>query len=281
MIILLAKGAGSALVGGLLGGGGGGGGQVSFGGGGIPQFSFGGVSPVGSLLKKGRLELQTSPERQALVSRLSASFGQQAQDIRGFIPGIQGFFQQGLEATQGLLGQVEPGFGALTEARVNEILNRGAASRSNLRSNLARRRVLGSSFAEDVLGRFDQQLAQDVGQAKAVSFLEELDATNQLINQRLNINIQNVDLQRDFLSQAFTAERGATQVELDELNLLLQTGLSLLGKQADILASNAQLEAMVLFLLKLILLVLYLLICFYQWPTETSQHEALYTAHLL
>ena len=238
----LAKGAGSALIGGLFGGGGGGGG-TSFGGGGIPQFTFGGVSADPGALRRGRLTLTTSPERQALISRLSESFGQQAQDIRGFLPGIQSFFGQGLEATQGLIGQVKPGFGALTEARVNEILNRGAASRSNLRSNLARRRVLGSSFAEDVLGRFDQQLAQDVGEAKAVSFLEELDATNKLINQRLNINVQNVELQRDFLSQAFAAERGATQVQLDELNLLLKTGLSLLGKQADILASNAQLEA--------------------------------------
>lgn len=233
---------GGAFAGGLAGGGGGGGG-TSFGGGGIPFFRFGGVFPKAKALQKGKLILQTTPERQALISQLGASFGQQAQALRGFLPGIQEFFGEGLEATQGLLGQVKPGFGALTEARVSEILNRGSASRSNLRANLARRRVLGSSFAEDVLGRFDQQLAQDVGQAKAVSFLEELDATNQLINQRLSINVQNVDLQRDFLSQAFAAERGATQVELDEQNLLLQTGLSLLGKQADILASNAQLEA--------------------------------------
>lgn len=234
---------GSALggfAGSSLGGGGGGGGSTTFGGSPIPLFSFGGVFNPSNT---SRFKLKTLPRRQELISQLGASFGQQAEALRGFLPGIQEFFGQGLGATEELLGQVRPGFGALTEARVSEILNRGSASRSNLRSNLARRRVLGSSFAEDVLGRFDQQLAQDVGQAKAVSFLEELDATNQLINQRLQFNVQNVDLQRDFLSQAFAAERGATQVELDEQNLLLQTGLSLLDKQADILSSNAQLEA--------------------------------------
>ena len=233
-------GAIGSQIGGSLFGGGGGGGRTAVGGAAIPPFAFGGLTGgIGS----GTLRITPTTERQGLISSLAASFTQQAGDIRGLIPRAGEAFAQGIEATQGLIGQVRPGFGALTTARVNEIVNRGAAARSDLRANLARRRVLGSSFANDVLGRFDQQLAQDVGEAKAVSFLEELDLTNRLIGQRLQFKVQDIETNRQLLTQAFTAERGADQVQLNELNTILEFGLALLGRAADIDAQNAQLEA--------------------------------------
>jgi len=234
---------GSSIGGSIFGGGGGGGGggTTQVGGPAIPPFEFGGLSA--SPNAQGIFRIASDPSRQGLISSLASSFTQQGADIRGLLPGLTAAFGEGISATQGLIGQVKPGFGALTTARVNEIVNRGAKAKSDLRSNLARRRVLGSSFANDVLGRFDQQLAQDVGEAKAVSFLEELDATNKLIGQRLQFKTADIESQRDFLSQAFTAERGADQVQLDELNTILEFGLALLGRAADIDGQNARLEA--------------------------------------
>lgn len=73
-----------------------------------------------------------------------------------------------------LKADVSPGFGRLTNARVTAVRDAAGAARSNLRESLAKRRVLGSSFAADAETRLNLQFAQEEEKVRAASFVEEL-----------------------------------------------------------------------------------------------------------
>lgn len=87
----------------------------------------------------------------------------------------------------GLQGDVMPGYGALTDARVQAAQDAGTSSLSNLRGDLARRKILGSSFANDSIQRAELETGKQVGQARAQSFLEELDASMKIITQKFAV----------------------------------------------------------------------------------------------
>lgn len=108
-----------------------------------------------------------------------------------------------------------PGFGALTAARVQSAKDAGAAGISNLRGDLARRKVLGSSFASDALSRAELEVGKAVGEAKAQSFLEELDAMTKI------------------LQQEYSTITGALQVNLAELGAGSQAVAALNGLSID------------------------------------------------
>ena len=83
----------------------------------------------------------------------------------------------------GLRGQLKPGFGALTTAAVGSIRDRGRGAIGNLRENLARRRVLGSSFAQDALTRAEAELSKKEAEVRAQTTLQEIEANIGLIDQ--------------------------------------------------------------------------------------------------
>lgn len=106
-----------------------------------------------------------------------------------------------------LLGQVNPGFGKLTEARVGAIDSARERTTSDLRDSLARRRIAGSSFANDSIARTEAEFGQAEAQARAESFLEELDTTAKLLDQRFKVQEEVVTKE---LSQTnFETEQGA------------------------------------------------------------------------
>jgi hypothetical protein len=80
-----------------------------------------------------------------------------------------------------LRGLVTPGFSQIREARLRQV--EGARSRAigSLRENLARRRVLGSSFGEDALARVEAEFGEIKSRQEAQSFLEEMAGTVSLI----------------------------------------------------------------------------------------------------
>jgi len=73
-----------------------------------------------------------------------------------------------------LAAQVVPGFGRLTESRVQAVNNRRDEAVGNLRESLRRRNVLGSSFAADTITRTELAFAQEEESARAQSIIEEL-----------------------------------------------------------------------------------------------------------
>lgn len=168
------------------------------------DISAGGLS---GKYNNGRLSVTASGVRRGLVNSLSSTSLGQADLIAG------------------LRGQIAPGMSGLRTARLREVENARQASISNLRDNLARRRVLGSSFGEDAATRAELEFAQQADKVAAESFLQELDLTNQLIGQEF-------DLRRESFS-----------TKLNELNLQADFATNLSAQATQTLTASAQLQS--------------------------------------
>ena len=191
-----------------------------------------------------------------------------AAAIRGQIPRLQGIrgelsaLRPGLAGLRGdirdLRGEVRPGFGRLTRSRVEELRGLRGRAVGNLREELSRRRVLGSSFAAREIGALESEFARQEDQIRAESFMQEMEATNQLIMQELGIfgmegdlasqefsmALQEaglVDLSHQSLVSAFDASIAGAQVKLDQMNL--EAGLAAGLSQAASQLINANLTA--------------------------------------
>lgn len=123
------------------------------------------------------------------------------EERRGALRNLVSGFRGRAEEFRGLRDQVTPGFGRLTRERVEAIRNAGQRTVGNLREDLSRRRVAGSSFASREIASVEQSFAQQEELARAESFLGELDLTRQLI------------------SDEFDATIGGAQVLVDQFNL--------------------------------------------------------------
>lgn len=213
-------------------------------------FKAGGLSS--SFDKKGKLLVNSSKQRLDLLDRIKQSYLSQAGTIRNDIaPRFESTFKDGLASIDGLLSQVSPGAGRLTDARVQSIQNARDKSLSNLTDNLARRRVSGSSFGQNSMISAETEFAQQEEQARAQSFLEEFELTSQLEGEKLRIGTAAAEQAYQLILDAYTLDRAGDQVDLDEMNRQQEIATSLLaGVQAqlnrnadlavnDVKASNA------------------------------------------
>ena len=101
---------------------------------------------------------------------------------------------------RGLRADVRPGFGRLTQSRVQAIRNAGRRTVGNLRSELQKRRVLGSSFAQNQITGTEVEFAQQEERARAESFLQELALTGELIKEEFSSSIEAVSTQLNQLN---------------------------------------------------------------------------------
>lgn len=113
-----------------------------------------------------------------------------------------------------------PGFGKVTQARRGAIETARQRAVGDLRDTLARRRVEGSSFGNASIAQAEAEFGKAAAEADAQSYLEELDATTQLIAQENDLTY-----------------REATRA-LDELKLGAQYSQSF----ADLFARDAQIR---------------------------------------
>lgn len=192
----------SGLMSGLFGGGGESGGTSNF-------------APIG--VKAGGLTsdfdgkniwVNASGERTGAVKSVADTFGKQADALASLMP------------------RVAPGISDLRRSRLGAIENARLSAVGTLRDNLARRRVLGSSFGQDAITRAEAEFSQQTQAAEAESFLQEMEMTNNL------------------MQQEFTARRGQFQTFLDEMNLEANMAVGLAGKATDVLGKNAQVESL-------------------------------------
>lgn len=211
------------------------------------------TSGRGQFIDKGRgggfFEQVTMPvpesERQRILAEI-AQLEQERQQALGEVTPREAalgqttdLFNRQADEIGALRSQVTPGFGRLTQAQ-DSIFNearariRDAERRAvgTLRDNLSRRRVLGSSFADDVVARTQREFAiaeneitNKQSEARAQSFLQELELNNRLLNQQ------------------FQAARSAVQVTLDELNLEASIATQLATNATTNLGENARLQA--------------------------------------
>lgn len=162
---------------------------------------------INSFNRGGRLVVQPTGRRTQLTNRLSSDFNRTARSLRG------------------LRSQVRPGFGNLSRA-VNDVFSARKADLADsrrrvvgdVRDNLARRRLAGSSFASDAVVRaereFERQeneLASEEALIQAQTFLQELDTQAELIERESEFS------------------RGAIETLITELNLETEIALQLTG----------------------------------------------------
>ena len=153
--------------------------QRLFGGGGrsaglqqLQSSGFSGGGLTGTTSPDGIFSVrQSAPRRRNLRNLANASL-----DAAGEI----GTLREGLA----------PGFGQVTSARLNAIGDRRRAAIGNLRDNLARRRLAGSSFAADALSRAEAEFGREEANARAQGFLEELDANANLLTREAALRAQ-------------------------------------------------------------------------------------------
>lgn len=151
-------------------------------------FNAGGFS---SSFNNGTVSLNTSPERQALVS------------------GVQGQYQNQADELMALKGTVAPGMSAFRQSALSRLEDARKAAISNLRENFARRGILGSSFGEDAIARQDMEYQREAERISTESYLKEVELTNNLLNQQYEAGVN------------------AFQTGLNELNIGAELGAKL------------------------------------------------------
>lgn len=158
-------------------------------------------------ISNGQFDVTTSPLRTQLLQKQSDSFGKQAQGFKDLLPKFEG------------------GIGSLTNAALSSLENSRRRSIGNLRENLQRRRVLGSSFAQDALARANAEFGQKSAEVKAAGLLQEAEAKMKL------------------LTQIHQTERNQSQVFIDNMNLEAELGTQITSGVTSALAQNAQFQS--------------------------------------
>lgn len=136
----------------------------------------------------------------------------------------------------GLLERTAPGVSALRASRLQGVESARSRAISNLRENLARRGVAGSSFGGDVLTRADLEFQQEADRVRAETGLQEIGLQSELINQRLNTQLQTIQAELDQFNReaALAGNIGAQEIQAATANAALA---------AETAQFNAQLEA--------------------------------------
>jgi hypothetical protein len=198
----------SALLGSLLGGSGGGSIQPS-------QLSgSSGISALGPFSFTSDATNVISPAG----GNINTSMGGLASNYLGLLsPQVFGADSE----YQNLQNLVNPAFSDVTKARVDAITNAASKATSDLRGNLAQRRVLGSSFGQDALARVQLEAGQQEGAARAQGQLESIDAMSKLLSAR----VANM--------------AGLVKAELDQANYSTSVGVNLINGTQQTFADNA------------------------------------------
>ena len=118
---------------------------------------------------------------------------------------------------------VEPGYGRLTEAGIRAIQDARRATMGDLRQNLARRRVSGSSFAQNDINRTNAEFTKQQNEFASQAFTQELAAKQQLINDQA------------------TASANAYLQSIQQTNIDSQLATQLASGVTTVLSNNAQL----------------------------------------
>lgn len=216
----------SAVLGKVMGGGksnGGGGG----GGGGYPLGFI--TEDIKSGFKPGenRFAIATSGARKTLIQQIQESLRQRGDLARDYAPKFSGAYGEAITGTRGLLERVAPGVSEMRASRLQDLENARLAAQSNLTENLARRKVAGSSFANDTAARQNLAYQQEGDRIRAESFLQEIAMTDQFQTKLLEQELGQIDTELKNYMSAFQFDAAADQTQLDEQNYIAEIGRNL------------------------------------------------------
>jgi len=132
-------------------------------------------------------------------------------ELSGIMQGLLGTGTEAADDLSGLIAGLKPGFGKVTESRVAAIQNARQKAIGNLGDDFARRGIAGSSFAKDKVIGAEREFAQAEAEARAQSFLEEVDVTGKLIDQRFQVR-------SDTMKTALTQLQSESNIGVDLVN---------------------------------------------------------------
>lgn len=176
--------------------------------GGVQQFNpsgFRGGGLVGSF-NDGVANVVSGGNRLGNVNRLASLFPEQAN------------------LTRGLRDRVSPGFSALRSSQLNQVEDARNRAIGNLKENLGRRRVLGSSFGQDALSRTEAEFGRQKAAVEA------------------DVELQEIGLTDKFIKDEFDLRRGEFTTVLSELNLQGDLAADLAKGATAQLAANARIK---------------------------------------
>ena len=135
-----------------------------------------------------------------------------------------------------LLSRTAPGVSALRASRLQGVETARSRAISNLRENLSRRSVTGSSFGQGALVSAEREFAQEADRVRAETGLQEIGLQSELINQRLNTQLQTIQAELDQFNReaALAGNIGAQEIQAATANAALAS---------ETAQFNAQLEA--------------------------------------
>lgn len=162
---------------------------------------------INAAYQNGTINLNTSPFRQSQVQGIVDTLNDQYADIE----------QQ--------RGTVAPGYSNFRQAALQRLDDSRLRALSNLRDNMARRGVLGSSFGEDALNRQQLEYEREAERINTEAYLKEIELTNQLSQQQ------------------YAAGVSAFETGLNELNFQSELAAKLTGQADDFLSKSNMLLA--------------------------------------
>lgn len=142
---------------------------------------------------------------------------------RGFMNRLRKGLRTDNKAYGKLLRQLRPGFGALSQAAETELENRKMSAIGDLRDQMSKRRVLGASFAQGEEDALRSEYDQQIFQAKAEAKVQELQMTQQVINDRNTARLNTIT--QAFSQLNFRSELGANLMARAQDNMTQLKGL--------------------------------------------------------
>lgn len=162
---------------------------------GLTNLSLAGQGPLGGL--SGGSVSPVAPQTTNFTSPgLSGTFSNgtfnvtRSPGLTSLLNSIQSRSGELAGSLGGLLSRIAPGVSELRASRLQGLENRRRRAIGNLRDNLARRRIAGSSFASDAITRSELAFEQEADRIRAESTMTEIEATQQLLQQQAAADIQ-------------------------------------------------------------------------------------------
>ncbi len=150
-------------------------------------------------------------------------------EVQGSLEGISGAFKSQASELGALKPLVEPGFGRLTESGVRAIRDARRNSLGDLKQNLARRRVRGSSFGADDISRTNAEFAKKENEFTSQAFVQELALSTQLINDQAQAAANSF---MQFIAQSNIESSFATQLS-SGVSSVLSNNAKIIGDMSN------------------------------------------------
>lgn len=174
----------------------------------LQRFYPTGFASAGTIAKLDRptntFNLTRTPERIQALESLVGGFNKQAEVFRG----LRGQVAPGLSR---LTTDIEATLGQSLRERIAAIRGEGRRTVGNIRENLARRRLAGSSFQGSEVASAEAEFARTEDQARAESA--------QLVAQaKADAFLREIDLSKDLIEKEFMSSISGAQAVLTDLN---------------------------------------------------------------